>query len=234
MKMSDVDKMAETIRLEEFTGLIQNKVVVVWSSGSSSDWLPTEFMLTQYITRILVVGRSSPVSVTLGSDASWTQVWRAPGAKEWSCLLGILQHMPGPVLVVVAPDIVLTPKVVAGLEDVTAIVLRSCGPSPSSSPSSCSVTGWQPSHVFFPVLGDRTTTALGPIVQEWVAKAVPRALDLKTLIPQLAGQSYGLMIAEGVWHWYKPADSPPLVTASVVAVAKQLQILGAALEKMTV
>jgi hypothetical protein len=216
--------MAETIRLEEFTGIIQNKVIAVWTE---SVWLPTEFMLTQYITRILVTGRASPVSVTLSADPSWTQVWRSPGAKEWSCLLGILQHMPGPVLIVVTPDIALTPKVLTALTGATTVVLRSVGS-----------VGWPsgaeaPSHVFFPVLGAGTGPLMS-VVQEWVGRAAPRSLDLKMLMPQLAAAGYGLMVAEGLWHWYKPADSPPLATLTVAQVAKQLQTLGSMLEKMVI
>ena len=218
--------MAETIRLEEFTGLIQNRFVVAWAldqNQNQNPWLPTEFMLAQYITRILVVGRTSPLSMTLAADSSWTQVWRSPGAKEWSCLLGILQHMPGPVLVVIGPDIALTPKMVSGLKDVCTIAIR-CPGSSQGVP-----VGVQPDQVFFPVI---TSNTLLPVVQEWVAKAVPRSLDLKTLIPQLAAQGYGLTVAENVWHWYKPADSPPLVTLTVAQVAKQVQILGAMMERM--
>jgi len=210
--------MAETIRLEEYTGVIQNKFVSVWLT--SDLWLPTEFLLTQYITRILVIGRTSPISVGLGSDASWTQIWRSPGAKEWSCLLGVLQHMPGPVLIVVGPDVALTPKISEGLKGVTTVALRVPGLS----------VGGVSDHVFFPVLN----AAVMPTIQEWTTKAVPRSLDLKVLVPQLLSQGYGLTIAEGVWHWFTPADSAPLVTATVSAVARQLQTLGLMLEKMTV
>ena len=217
--------MAETIRLEEFTGVIQNKVIAVWTADSGSPWLPTEFMLTQYITRILVTGRAAPVSVTLSADPSWTQVWRSPGAKEWSCLLGVLQHMPGPVLIVVTPDIALTPKVLSALGGATTIVLRSV--SGMGWPSGAEA----PSHVFFPVLG---AGPLMSVVQEWVGRAAPRSLDLKVLMPQLASAGYGLMVAEGLWHWYKPADSPPLATLTVAQVAKQLQTLGSMLEKMVI
>jgi len=216
--------MAETIRLEEFTGVIQNKLVAVWQA-TDTVWLPTEFLLGQYITRILVVGRTLQSSIALASDPSWTQVWRSPGAKEWSCLLGVLQHMPGPVLIVVGADIVLTPKLIVGLKGTNTIVLRTPG------------AGWptnaEPAdQVFFPVLGDRGTQALMSVVQEWLGRAVPRTLDLKTLMPQLAAQGYGLTVAEGVWHWYKPADSPPMATLTVAQVAKQVQILGAMLERL--
>ena len=219
--------MADTVRLEEFTGVIQDKVVAVWTTGEGPVWLPTEFMLSQYITRILVVGRTAPASLSLAADSGWTQVWRSPGAKEWACLLGILQHMPGPVLIVVGPDIALTPKIVAALKDTTTIVLRAPAAAPWPAASA--------DHVFFPVLGP-ATAALMPVVQEWLGRAgsQPRALDLKALVPQLVTQGYGLTIAAGVWHWYKPADSPPLATLTVAQVARQLQVLGSVLEKMSV
>jgi hypothetical protein len=222
----------DTIRLEEFTGVIQNKVITVWSADgtgvgtgiNTNPWLPTEFLLAQYITRILVVGRTSPVSLSLAADSSWTQVWRLPGGKEWACLLGILEHMPGPVLLVVGPDVTLSPKVVGALKGVTTVVIR-------SSLLGMPVT---PDHVFFPVLTSPVPAHLNAVIQECLGRSVPRALDLKTLIPQLAAQGYGLTVAEGVWHWYKPADSAPLVTLTVAQIAKQMQILGTTLEKMTV
>ena len=216
----------ETIRLEEYTGVIENKTLVVWTADNST-WLPTEFLLSQYITRILVAGRNSPVSMSLAADSGWTQVWRSPGAKEWSCLLGILQHMPGPVLIVVGPDIPLTPKLLTALRGSTTVVMRAPG------------LGWPPgaeapSYAFFPVLGERQVAPLLPVIQEWLGRSAPRALDLKLLMPQLVAAGYGLVVAEGVWHWYRPADSPPLATLTVAQVAKQLQVLGAMLEKLTV
>lgn len=187
-------------------------------------------MLAQYITRILVTGRGSPTSMELASDSSWTQVWRSPGGKEWSCLLGILQHMPGPVLLVVGPDMGLTPKLLTTLKEaaITAIVLRQVGASPlPSSP------GGEPDHVFFPVIDARSSsaTALGPVLQECVGRSLPKALDIRGLIPQLTAQGYGLMTAAGVWHWYKPADSTGLTTLTVPQIARQIQMLGSMLEK---
>jgi len=220
IKTSPHDKMSEPIRIEEYTGVIEHKLVAVWQNTESGSWLPTEFMLSQYITRILVVGRSSPSSVTLAADPSWTQVWRSPGSKEWSCLLGILAHMPGPILLVLGNDVPLTPKLVASLKGTMTIVLRSAGsPWPPSSTL--------PDRVFFPVIGDRSI--LLPVVQEWVSRSVPRNLELSTLLPQLMSHGYGLMVADGVWHWYKPADSVPMATLTVGQVAKQLQALSVVL-----
>jgi len=216
--------MASTIRLEEYTDVIQDKIVAVWSAEGSV-WLPTEFMLSQYITRILVVGRTAATSLSLAADSGWTQVWRSPGAKEWACLLGILQHMPGPVLVVVGPDVTLTPKIMAGVKGTTVVLRTPAVPWPAGADHA--------DHVFFPVLGP-ANTALMPVVQEWLGRAAPRALDLKALVPQLAAQGYGLTVAGGVWHWYKPAESPPLATLTVAQVARQLQVLGTVLEKMSV
>ena len=222
-----------TIRLEEYTGVIQSRLVCAWQPPDGGPWLPTEFMLSQYITRILVTGRASPLSTALTADPSWTQVWRSPGGKEWSCLLGVVPHMPGPALIVVGPDMVLTPKLVAGLaaacrgaSQVTVVVLRVAG-----------LAGWvgeAPDQVFFPVLTGSIPAGLMAAVQEWTGRAAPRNLDLGPLLPQLAAQGYGLTVAEGVWQWYKPADSPPLATLTVAQIARQLQILGAVLERAAV
>ena len=223
----------ETIRLEEYTGLIQNKLVVAWQSPDAvGPWLPTEFLMSQYITRILVTGRASPLSVALTADSGWTQMWRSPGAKEWSCLLSVVTHMPGPILFVIGPDMMLTPKLVTNLQALrkdtptTVLVLRSPGP-----------IGWvpgsgsegNPDQVFFPALDARNTAALLPILQD--CKAAPRTLDVKALLPQLAASGYGLTVSEGVLHWYNPADSAPMSVLSVAQIARQLQVLGVVLEK---
>lgn len=193
------------MRLEEYTGLMEGKVVAVFGDS----WLPTEFMLTQYITRILVVGRTSPVSVGLAADVGWTQVWRSPGAKEWSCLLGVIGHMPGPVLLVVGPDVSLSPKVVEAFPaDALTVVLRSQAAWPAAA---------KPSHVFFPTL-------VG--VQDWVP-----GFDAK-VVAQLAAQKMGLVVADGVPHWFKPGDSQPLTTLTVGQVAATLRALGTVLEKL--
>ena len=213
----------DTVRIEEYSGVIQNKLVAVWQAPDtgSGPWLPTEFMLSQYITRVLITGRSAAISAALSADQSWTQVWRSPGNKEWSCLLNVLPHMPGPTLVVVGTDIGLTPKLVTALqgtrthEQTTVLVLRQIG-----------AAGWvgdAADQVFFPVGAPLSA------IQEWAGRATPRNLDFKTLGPQLAAQHYGLTVADGAWQWYKPADSTGLATLSVPQIAKQLQILGSLL-----
>jgi hypothetical protein len=215
----------DAIRLEEYSGIIQNKLVAAWQAPDSNlPWLPTEFMLTQYITRILVTGRQSPMSTALAADGSWTQIWRSPGAKEWSCLLGILPHMPGPILLVVGPDMQLSPKLVASLKgSLTTIVLRQ-GQGWSGDP---------PDYVFFPCLGSTAawSTLLG-VVQDWTSKASPKNLDFRVLMPQLEAQGYGLMVGDGVWQWYKPADSQALVTLTTGQIARQIQSLGSLLERI--
>lgn len=224
---------AEVIRLEEYQGLIQNRLVAVWLDATATGpWLPTEFMLTQYITRILVTGRTSSVSIAAAADPSWTQVWRSPGAKEWSCLLGLLQYMPGPMLLMVGPDVALTPKLTGALHSAsrsaTVCVMRSLSIGGGGIGGGGS-GGWsgelQADHVFFPVTdGIRVPSTM----IEWAER---HRLDLKAVLPQLAAQGYALTIAGGVWYWYKPTDSAPLVTLSVAQIARQLQILGQVLER---
>jgi hypothetical protein len=227
---------AETIRIEEYTGIIQSKLVAVWQPPDAiQPWLPSEFLLSQYITRILIAGRVSPISTALAADPSWTQIWRSPGGKEWSCLLGILQHMPGPVLIVIAPDMVLNQKLVSNLQAVrtsgttTVLVLRQPG---------IPQAGWvgdAPDQVFFPIIEAGALTGrhagLWAAAQEWSGRAVPRGIDIKGLLPQLAAQGYALTVTDGAWHWYKPSDSAPMTTLSVAQIARQLHIMGTLLEK---
>ena len=228
----------DVVRLEEFTGLLQNKLVAVWQAPDAvTAWMPTEFMLSAYVTRILVTGRGAALSTALAADPSWTQVWRAPGGKEWSCLMGLLQHMPGPILVVVGPDIALSPRLVGALQGArssgsgaTILVLRSAGGG--------GLPGWAgdaADQVFLPVLesGPRFAGLLG-VLQEWAGRTAPKSLDTKTLLPQLAAQGYGLTAAEGTWHWYRPAESTGMATLTVPQIARQLMILGSVLERTAV
>jgi len=224
---------AETLRLEEWTDQLGAKMVAVWSSSVDSAWLPTEFMLSAYITRILIVGRSAGASIALAADQGWTQVWRSPGAKEWSCLLGILSHMPGPILIVVGPDVVLTPKIGSALRSTggAVLVLRAT--------SSAAWAGDAPDAVFFPIIPVSPTAATVPValmtvLQEWAGRAAPRNLDFRAVLPQLSMAGYALAIVGGQWHWYKPADSAPLATMTVSQIARQIQSLGIMLERMIV
>jgi hypothetical protein len=223
----------DTIRIEEYTGILQQKLIAVWQApDAASPWLPTEFLLSQYITRILITGRTSSLSTGLAADPSWTQVWRSPGNKEWSCLMSVLQYMPGPVLVVIGPDMGLTPKLVSSLKGAcaatptTMLVMRQPGLAPW--------TGDVADHVFFPIVegGGAKMASLLSSINEWAPRAAPRGLDIKTLLPQLAAQGYALTVADGVWQWYKPADSTGLATLTVPQIARQLQILGSVLANM--
>lgn len=226
----------EVVRIEEFTGLLQNKLVAVWQAPDAvTPWIPTEFMLSAYVTRILVTGRSAALSTALAADPSWTQVWRAPGGKEWSCLMGLLQHMPGPILIAVGPDVVLSARLVGALQGArssgsgaTILVLRSAGTG----------AGWvgdAADQVFLPVLevGPRFAGLLA-VLQEWAGRTAPKSLDTKTLLPQLAAQGYGLTATEGAWHWYRPAESTGMATLTVPQIARQLMILGSVLERTSV
>jgi hypothetical protein len=138
--------------------------------------------------------------------------------------------MPGPVLLVIGPDIVLSSKLVGALNEscarggqTTAIILRQTG-GPLW-------VGDHASHVFFPIL-DGSKHPLLPVIQAEVA--APKHLDFKMVLPQLAAQGYALTVADGVWQWYKPTDSTGLATLTVPQIARQLQILGLVLNTMAI
>jgi len=215
--------MAEVLRLEEWTEQLGNKIVCVWGGSTDSSWLPTEFMLTAYITRILIVGRTSAASMSLSADQGWTQVWRSPGAKEWACLLGILGHMPGPILIVISPEIALTSKIISGLRIANGLTIVQRQNNSLGWP-----VGEVPDACFFPSV--RTSDGI-PALEEWRERCSPRNLDFKSVLPQLSAGGYALMVVKGVWHWYKPADSAPLVSLTVNQIARQIQTLGIILEK---
>jgi hypothetical protein len=225
---------AETVRLEEFTGVLQGRLVVAWQTAdATTPWMPTEFMPAAYVTRILVTGRTATLSTALTADPSWTQVWRSPGGKEWSCLLGVVPHMPGPMLLVVGPDIALSPKLVVALKGVTdagatIVVLRQAATGMPGWPVAPEMT--PPDQVFLPVLGASCGAALMAVFNEWATRSAPR-LDPKVLLPQLAAQGYGLTVTGGKWYWYRPTESVGTATLSVPQVARQLLILGSLLER---
>lgn len=228
--------MAETVRLEEFTGVLQGRLVVAWQTADAAvPWLPTEFMPAAYVSRILITGRVAALSTALTADPSWTQTWRSPGGKEWSCLLGVIPHLPGPMLLVVGPDIVLSPKLVSSLKGAadagaTVIILRSVASGMPSWPVGADVIG--PDQVFLPILsGGAASAILMAVFNEWAARTVPR-LDPKGLLPQLAAQGYGLTVTGGRWYWYRPSESVGTATLSVAQVARQLLILGNLLERV--
>jgi hypothetical protein len=222
----------ETIRLEEYTGQIQEKLVTVWlSSDTIVPWIPSAFLLSQYITRILVTGRTSAISTVLSADASWTQVWRLPGGKEWSCLFGIHPHMPGPVLLVIGPDIPLTTPLITSLKTICASTINPTHIVLYRQPTAAGWIGDLTEHIFFPVvdIADIKQKELVVILQEFVSKVNPNMTEFSSLLPQLAAQGYALTIANHSLHWYKPSESTPLTFLSIPQVAHQLRILATAL-----
>lgn len=226
---------AETVRLEEYTGVLQGRLVIAWQTADAIvPWMPTEFMPAAYVSRILITGRVAALSTALTADPSWTQTWRSPGGKEWSCLLGVLPHLPGPMLLVIGPDIVLSPKLVGSLKaaadgGASVVVLRSVAGGMPAWPVGADVVG--PDQVFLPVLGGgATSAALMAVFNEWSSRTAPR-LDPKVLLPQLAAQGYGLTATGGRWFWYRPSESVGMATLSVAQVARQLTILGGLLER---
>jgi hypothetical protein len=77
---------------------------------------------------------------------------------------------------------------------------------PALLPTRCAmVLVEQADQVFFPSLETCAVRFAGitSVISEWASHTSPRTLYTKVLLPQLA--------AQGLWQWYKPADSLPLI-----------------------
>jgi hypothetical protein len=135
-------------------------------------------------------------------------------------------------MVAVGPDVGLSAKLVSSLRaaasaatvgQTSVIVIR--------QPGLLSWAGETADQVFFPIL-NTLTPAFHAAIQEWVGKAVPRSMDFKGLLPQLADKQYALTVADGAWFWYRPAESGGLAVMSAQQIAQQLLLLGKLLESL--
>jgi hypothetical protein len=89
-------------------------------------WIPYEFIGSEAITRILLVGEHSSGTRGLVAGENWTMILSmlgVAGARNWSFIASLRRHMVEPVLVVVAPDVVIPQSVIPTL-DMTLIVFR--------------------------------------------------------------------------------------------------------------
>jgi hypothetical protein len=140
--------------------------------------------------------------------------------------------MPRPLLITVGPDVGLSAKLVSSLRAATnAATLGQTSLVIIRQPAQQPWVGEPADQVFFPILNG-LTPAFHAAIQEWVGRAVPRSMDFKGLLPQLADKQYALTVAEGVWFWYRPSESGGLAVMTAQQIAQQLLLLGKLLESI--
>jgi hypothetical protein len=118
--------MADELQLEGFGSDIKNTCSLVLCENASDLWIPYEFIGCEPLTRILLVGEHSSGTRGLIASESWTMILSMlgpTGSRNWSFIASLRKHMLEPVLIVVAPDVVVPASIVPIL-DMTLIVFR--------------------------------------------------------------------------------------------------------------
>lgn len=118
--------MGDELQLEGFGCDITNSCSLVLCGAASDLWIPYEFIGSEPTTRILLVGEHSSGTRGLIASEGWTMILSMlgpTGSRNWSFIASLRRHMIEPVLVVVAPDVVIPPSVVP-LLDMTLVVFR--------------------------------------------------------------------------------------------------------------
>lgn len=118
--------MGDELQLEGFGSDITNTCSLVLCENATDLWIPYEFIGSEATTRILLVGEHSSGTRGLVAGENWTMILSmlgSAGARNWSFIASLRRHMVEPVLVVVAPDVMIPQSVLPSL-DMTLIVFR--------------------------------------------------------------------------------------------------------------
>ena len=118
--------MSDELQLEGFGSDITNTCSLVFCENATELWIPYEFIGTEAITRILLVGEQSSGTRGLIAGEKWTMILSmigVTGSRNWSFIASLRKHFIEPVMIVVAPDVVIPPAVIPSL-NMTLIVFR--------------------------------------------------------------------------------------------------------------
>ena len=206
--------MSDVLQLEGFGSDISRSCSVVLCDNASDLWIPYEFISNDPSTRILLVGEHSTGTRALIAGESWTMILSTiglTGSRNWSLLASLRKHLIEPIIIVVAPDVVIPASVVPILEGCTLIVFRWI-----SETSAISINA---STVFFPlnVQASHIVTA---------QRALWRGMPLRTsdtnlslILQETRPQGLHLvssMLEGGVvsLSWYRPKDSNDMILAA--------------------
>ena len=203
----------DVLQLEGFGSDIKNTISLVLCDSATQLWIPYEFMSCQPATRVFLYGEHSAGTRGLIGAEGWsmTLCMVGPvGARSWSLLASMMRHMLGPVLLVVAPDVVMPAAFAQHIgAETTVIVFRWLSEPPI-------MNGLMVSSVFFPLTVQSTQiTAVQRAL--WKGKAL-RTSDTNLNLVVQETRPQGLCLVSTVLEdevvslsWYRYADSDQLV-----------------------
>lgn len=202
--------MSDNLQLEGFGYDIKNTVSIVLCTDTGL-WLPYEFISAEPVTRVFLYGEHSAGTRSLLASEEWTISLCMTGptvSRLWSILASMMRHLMGPVLLVMAPDVIMPVGFVPHLGQATVVMFRFISES-MTVPVNVGT-------VFYPV-----GIQAGQIVA--VQRTLWKGLALRTsdtnlglVVQETRPQGLGLVssVLEGgvvTLSWYRPADSDDLV-----------------------
>ena len=200
------------LQLEGFGYDIKNTVSVVLCTDTGL-WLPYEFIDMEPMTRIFLYGEHSAGTRALLAAEGWTMALCMTGqtaARLWSILASMMRHLIGPVLLVLAPDVMMPAGFVPHIGQTTVVMFRFISESMTV-----------PVHVgtvFYPV-GIQAGQIVAIQRSLWKGMALRTSdTNLGLIVQETRPQGLGLVssVLEGgvvTLSWYRPMDSDALVIA---------------------
>lgn len=203
----------DVLQLEGFGSDIKNTVSLVLCDSATQLWLPYEFMSCQPATRVFLYGEHSAGTRGLIAAEGWSLALcmvGPVGVRSWSLLASMMRHMLSPVLLVVAPDVVIPAAFAQHIGgETTVVVFRWLSEPPT-------MNGLAVSSVFFPLAIQATQiTAVQRAL--WKGKAL-RTSDTNLNLVVQETRPQGLCLVSTVLEdevvtlsWYRQLDSDQMV-----------------------
>jgi len=213
LKVVRAKYIMDVLQLEGFGSDIKNSVSLVLCDSVTQLWLPYEFMSCEPATRLFLYGEHTAGTRGLIAAEGWSMslcMIGPVGARSWSLLASMMRHMVGPVLLVVAPDVMIPAAFLPHIGgNTTTVVFRWL--------SEVSTLGGLPvTSVFFPLAIQATQiTAVQRAL--WKGKAL-RTSDTNLNLVVQETRPQGLCLVSTVLEdevvslsWYRQLDSDQLV-----------------------
>ena len=199
------------VLVEGFGSDISRTCSLVLCDNASDLWIPYEFIGTEAVTRILLVGDHSSGTRGLIASESWTMILSmtgGAGSRNWSFLATMRKHLLEPIMIVVCPDVALPAAIMPILEGATLIVFRWI--------SEVKTLGVNASSIFFPISVQATQIVLAQRAL-WRGMALRTSdTNLSLILNEIRPQ--GLFLVSSILDggivslaWYRPKDSNDMV-----------------------